>query len=774
MNVVLTAEPVPNTPPETPSSKPAPAIAGTSFAEWLEPRLGLLKSALTERAFVCFLTGRDYLEKLHRARQTDPHGILHTLFSDYFFIQYLPSELHAFVRSLLRHTPSPDAVVRAREERDLTIIPFLVLFRAQLQPIDVRRRLQDLLGATSEIELGPAGPGAVLGMQDRYELFGQVVIESVLEEPLVRARIECDSHFALLAIDAVYYVTRAWQRGDAELDVSDAAFTSYLEQRTQTTDGLGVSFPENDLRLLRSAMKAVVDRFVDPTVLRAGLVGVDGTIIPWFVERCRAQDAPKTEAASSALRVLSLLPQTAREALIARITGSPDRLRWQLDAHGRPLAAPDAIEHVESLCRDVDELRAVDHEMTTVAGISLDSLRESYGLFQVPNVTWAALLNAHRALKAAIESGSSYPAMVDDTRMLESYVFEVDAALPVIDRAVSLAHDLRGAKPFATALDVISELLKLKTRSLSERRAALEDAWREMREAAGITAIGLPPVSLDERAHLGMRFLWLATDHESPFDLARVEQPYWATWERRLMARVTNRSENVGTSWAEIAWAILRDRRPTLIQTAWDSNAASTWTQIALAAAQRSAAADGDLYPPWAAAAAFGVLGLSPLALAWGQSDLSPAWIAALSDGRSLPLALVVAERQGSPVWTWRIGGVYGALVVTEEQLEPLARLFEAGWRPLTDRHAQALHTPLLLVESGPTRVMTLAPFGSLRALAEGPWVRLWKRARSAWLVPDEAEGSKSDAEDVSSGRIVRGAGTVEEAAGQLFARGTP
>ena len=98
--------------------------------------------------------------------------------------------------------------------------------------------------------------------------------------------------------------------------------------------------------------------------------------------------------------------------------------------------------------------------------------------------------------------------MTADARVLESYVVGIDEALPIIDRAVNLAQALRGAKPLTTALTVLSEFLKLRTRTAKDRLAALEEAWRGVGRSSG-AGDSLPPVMLTERKELGSTWLWV-------------------------------------------------------------------------------------------------------------------------------------------------------------------------------------------------------------------------------------------------------------------------
>ena len=260
----------------------------------------------------------------------------------------------------------------------------------------MRRQLLALVGPTGELALGRVEATGVLSPMEQNELFAQIVIESTLEEPFLKGRLESDSHFALLAIDTVYFAIRAWLGLNAHLDVSMEGFKAYLTARTRTTDGHPSPLAETDLVLLYGAMRTVVSRLADPSLLQSTLVDAAGVVVPWLVQRAGG--------VSGAQRVMGILPRERRDAVLEPAAGGGDCFRWRSDAFGRTLVTDDTIQLLRTLCAQVEELKDVDRAMEELLGIRLDWLREPYGLFQVPNVTWRAVLAAQRAAAKAVDS----------------------------------------------------------------------------------------------------------------------------------------------------------------------------------------------------------------------------------------------------------------------------------------------------------------------------------------------------------------------------------
>jgi hypothetical protein len=200
---------------------------------WIERRAQELKSLLTERSFFCFLTGRGLAEKLHRERTLRTYPPSYTQFSNYLFVNYLPSDLHRYIRRILEQRPTQDPATQEHEDRQAAILPYVLLFRAEMHPIDIQRELNSLILKDDEIELYPPGRG--VPRADAFAFLLQIAVEAVLSDDQIQRRMREDPRFALLAVDAVYYAPRKWRTGN-DLDISQAAIDSYLNQRRTPDD----------------------------------------------------------------------------------------------------------------------------------------------------------------------------------------------------------------------------------------------------------------------------------------------------------------------------------------------------------------------------------------------------------------------------------------------------------------------------------------------------------------------------------------------------------
>jgi hypothetical protein len=203
------------------------------LGSWIESRAQELKSLLTERAFFCFLTGRSFAEKLHRERSERTYPPSYTQFSNYLFVNYLPFDLHLYLHRILAQQSAQEATAQEHEDRQAAILPYVVLFRAEMHPIDIQRELNSLVLQDDDIELYPRGQG--VPRVDAFALLFQIAVEAVLSDDKIQRRMRDDPRFALLAVDAVYYAPRQWRVGK-ELEISVKAIDTYLEQRRAPDD----------------------------------------------------------------------------------------------------------------------------------------------------------------------------------------------------------------------------------------------------------------------------------------------------------------------------------------------------------------------------------------------------------------------------------------------------------------------------------------------------------------------------------------------------------
>lgn len=184
-----------------------------------------LKHLVADYGFFCFLANRDYFDLIERKVADEPYPTEHTYFSERVLVLSRPEDLYDYLIGLLADVPEegPGALRAA-------VFALVVMFRSKLNFSDVAREVATLTGSNDELictdeELQSAG---------RYRLAAtiQIAIDRVLSADEVKERMELDSGFAQLAIDALYYIARAWE-SDAEecVDIRPRALRDDLLKR---------------------------------------------------------------------------------------------------------------------------------------------------------------------------------------------------------------------------------------------------------------------------------------------------------------------------------------------------------------------------------------------------------------------------------------------------------------------------------------------------------------------------------------------------------------
>lgn len=282
-----------------------------------------LKKFVAEEAFFCFLTDRSYYEALHRREAQTPYPIEYTYFTHRVFIAFRPDDLHAYVRAVLEDpavqpTPLPDDI------EDYSLLPYILLHRAQMHAIDLKRHLGFLRSADGTVSLAPGVVRTSLGY--RFDVMIQLAIEMLLEQPDMRRRLDRQPEFRRLVYDALYLPSRVWADGTEELDVSDAHVGDYLIQRMQAEQE-GV-IQQDRSQLLRDVELTYLIEQVRALV---GLL-VNREDYQELVARYRQERERQGRPVSTS--VLSALP-LERWLLEPR---GPGRYHWLFDPSGRSLS----------------------------------------------------------------------------------------------------------------------------------------------------------------------------------------------------------------------------------------------------------------------------------------------------------------------------------------------------------------------------------------------------------------------------------------------------
>ena len=185
-----------------------------------------LKYFVTEKAFFCFLTDRNYMERVEQLSLSNTYAQEYTSFTDRLFVSYTPRDLREYLGRIFQHVdPASNDVPSV----DLPVLYYALLHRSRLHPFDLRREIARITNAERRIMIGgkPLRDDLVL----RFECLIQVAVEIALSGEEVLSRMAGDSRFAQLAFDSVYFPSRNWQTGNGTLDVSESVFLNYLSAR---------------------------------------------------------------------------------------------------------------------------------------------------------------------------------------------------------------------------------------------------------------------------------------------------------------------------------------------------------------------------------------------------------------------------------------------------------------------------------------------------------------------------------------------------------------
>jgi hypothetical protein len=174
-----------------------------------------LKYMVTENSFSCFLTDRRYHAYLERQANQTAYAPEYTYFSDRLLVLYAPGELRQFVKDVLQ-TVEPDpkdekeaaqaGILREKDDQDREKIAYVLLHRARMHPIDLRREI-DRLATRKSFSMADFFPAP----RYRFEIFIQLAIEWSLQGEDVQTQIDGDPDSRQMLYDALYYVSRLWE-----------------------------------------------------------------------------------------------------------------------------------------------------------------------------------------------------------------------------------------------------------------------------------------------------------------------------------------------------------------------------------------------------------------------------------------------------------------------------------------------------------------------------------------------------------------------------------
>jgi hypothetical protein len=328
-----------------------------------------LKFLVTENAFSCFLTDRRYLDYLNSQANQNAYAPEYTYFSDRLVVLYRPVELRDFVKNALEIvaaprqvsqnlTPDQASTQEKQDQEEVEKISYVLLHRARMHPIDLRRQIDSLTGSASF-----SMADAFSSPRFRFEILIQVTIEWLLDGEDVQARLSGNPYYRQVVYDAFYYVSRLWDDAGADgpqvpgfrefgtdsvkkpgLEFNEKDFLNYLESRNKLEDLPGRSrdaAPVSDKKVQSTEhphIGGLDSKF---------LLGKVGELLGFLckpeiliseINRSQRQTKPPE-------LILNEIPKDASLRLLIQHEDGP-KYRWLYDASGRSLQPKEVSEIV--------------------------------------------------------------------------------------------------------------------------------------------------------------------------------------------------------------------------------------------------------------------------------------------------------------------------------------------------------------------------------------------------------------------------------------------
>jgi hypothetical protein len=439
-----------------------------------------------------------------------PYRTEYTYFSDRLFVLYRPADLHKYLGLVLQLRGSTDP----NEEIDRSILPYVLLHRSRLHPFDLRRQLARMRNSDGTISL----PSGVVRTElaYRFDVLIQVAVEWLLDQPVLRERLNQDEDFTQSVYDTLYYPSRMWEQGQPKLDVSSNAFFSYLGRRMSPTldsdSSTAASSSQVDCPLsaldkdfLFARLRQLVVFLKEPAQLLDAISGGNSKRFP--------------------TNVLDALPVDPKFKLL-----DDDKTRglyvWRYDIFGRSVEPPG----VEVVLRDLAPNKALILDLQNAVSASggpnldLESLATTYKILNA-TPAWTSVQDALRRLQrlrgtarpeAYAEMEADSNAVWEFSQMLRGSGTAIAAALVtarLLGQVWEWSHLNTEPEKIRFGLWCLSNVLVL------DRLSAQETKERLHRVVADIP-----------RA-----FPWFSFD-EASFDLGSVTVPNWSKALRECLS----------------------------------------------------------------------------------------------------------------------------------------------------------------------------------------------------------------------------------------------
>lgn len=681
-----------------------------------------LKHFVTERCFFCFLTDRDYFERLREMRTSGAYCKEYTYFTEHLFVTYRPTDLHEYLRTILKSDQDGKA-----EKADLDLLRYALLYRARLHPFDIQTAIAQLFEENGRLR---PDPGDLRSYRyHRFNIQIQFAIECLIETGELRERLDEDPYFWQLAYDALYYPTRQWEQ-DQEVDLSPRVFADYLDSRRERPDaeahnggrdaGLGESAPQPSYHA-EPGSSSPVSR--DAELLREQVR-----------ELCEILSEPEPFAEIEKKRRRPLLPrevvnamQGAGGALLRRVTD--DRYVWNFDMYGRDLRATAVA--ADDTAAQVAFIETVNSAVREFSGdkVDLEALADDYGVLST-TPAWSTVEAAIARINDPEAEADERQAELDREAIGE-FAWLLENTGKTIGETLVLAADIgrvvsQGDSPerFERGLGALSELLDLPSIAGFKVEAALRSACEAL-DLTDLAELRLAKQAPDRWRDRVSELLQSRPELISSAQIEAYRAEGWKLWRERLDLLLRDGRTSFAPKAADLYCSAARRSPSSLLRLDLERMTLAQWSEAVRLSLEDIAAQEMNSAPVWLAIPALLQLGLgsgasaliealknkkatSPYlrrALADDEIELAEGWLE-IGKTRRRPACCIVSKPRSPLTANWRCSNRFGALHLDQEQWRSSKRVLDelVGWL------AQKLDLRLVMVEVGDQREPPSAP----------------------------------------------------------------
>jgi hypothetical protein len=408
--------------------------------------VGSLKHLIADFGFFCFLVDRPCFDEFQRRIDAGGYPLEHTVFSDRVLLTPEPGPLYRYLLDRI----VADSGVNTLPAR--SVFALATMHDARMNLTEVMRQLNHAQKAD-----GSVGEVSDLLLQRRQVIATvQIAIDELLASAPLVDRIKARSGFAQLAVDALYYPSFHWSRGEPKIDASRTALQTYLERRVRERASLGdavepdvsqtPAIANGDLSLLHEALVTLLESLSKLEKVRAK------------AHERRMMPSDSTAPIGDDPRLSDIVPLEC-DAIVKRENGT--EFIFLFDHLGEPIGVGTGRLSEAQLARaeELIEYAAAFEDALGAFNVTIDEIVETPLL---SGLSGMSVNKAREELKIAVALGSSEGDTLQHLLTLERLLAEVRRSRASLAYLLALASAVSQASKRQTGvLPMIRRLLPL-------------------------------------------------------------------------------------------------------------------------------------------------------------------------------------------------------------------------------------------------------------------------------------------------------------------------